>query len=34
VALQDDAKIGTLCASVVAALAGWTIFTRVKRTES
>jgi Na+:H+ antiporter, NhaA family len=32
--LQDDAKIGTLVASVVAAFAGWAVFTRVNRTES
>jgi NhaA family Na+:H+ antiporter len=29
VALQDDAKLGTLLASVVAALAGWAAFSRV-----
>ena len=32
VALQDDAKLGTLTASVVAALAGSAVFTRVNRT--
>ena len=30
-ALQDDAKIGTLAASIVAALAGWAVFSRVRR---
>ncbi len=29
--LQDDAKIGTLTASIVAALAGWAVFSRVAR---
>jgi Na+/H+ antiporter NhaA len=29
VALQDDAKLGTLVASIVAALAGWAAFARV-----
>ena len=31
VALQDDAKLGTLCASVVAAFAGWAAFSWVGR---
>ena len=34
VGLQDDAKLGTLTASIVAALAGWAVFARVHRTDS
>ena len=31
VGLQDDAKLGTLSASIVAAIAGWAVFSRVGR---
>ena len=31
IGLQDDAKVGTLAASIVAALAGWAVFSRVRR---
>ena len=31
IGLQDDAKVGTLAASIVAALAGWAVFSRVAR---
>jgi Na+/H+ antiporter NhaA len=33
VALQDDAKLGTLVASIVAALAGWAAFARVSSSQ-
>ncbi len=33
VAMQNDAKLGTLTASIVAAIAGWAVFTWVGRTD-